>query len=695
MALLRTWVLFVITISATNAQHKIYNVTEEEPGGSFVGNVARDLILSSIVQGSDFDQLQYSVSVGGDGSLFRIDPQNSDLFTNQKLDRETICRFETECQLKFRILARSASSIYTYDIAVNLLDINDNTPRFNESIFVMGIPESVTAGTRYTIPGALDDDRGGTNYVQSYELVQGSDVFDIEFFQKLDGTSDVNLIVKGALDRETKDFVPVLVIAKDGGVPKKTGSLQIDVNIEDVNDNSPEFPQAEYRVQMGENTESGSLIIQLTASDKDIGANADIQYRLSFHQDASVSRQFAINSSNGKLTARNALTSGSYSIIVEAIDQGTPQKVSQTVVSVLVIDTENNPPTITLDTLNADSHIAYVSEGANVNMPVAHVTIIDPDSGNNGDVQCYSQSAYFDLTNLDSRNYGVFLARTLDRELTSQYIVTLFCEDAGSPKLNATKVFNVVVQDVNDNPPIFDEPDATVSIAEGNDIGDVVMIISASDKDIDENAKISFTLLDDPDGFFRIPGGSNILTLAKVLDRETEDIYVMRIVAADGGKTPFYATATVTVSVTDINDVEPKFFQTRYSFSIDEGLPVGSVVGTVSAYDEDLEEGGQVTFSLPSDSSGRDKFKMYENGTLATLTRLDRESIPSFKFQIQVSDNGRPRLSSQAQVDVRVDDINDNSPNFIFPSATNQSLNLILPVDSSKPLAYLQVRFIK
>ena len=191
---------------------------------------------------------------------------------------------------------------------------------------------------------------------------------------------------------------------------------------------------------MGENTASGAVIKTLTATDGDIGQNAALEYRLSIHQDASVAQQFEVDRLTGELTARVALTSGSYTIIVEAVDGGSPGNVAQTVVEVTVIDTENNPPVITVDPLNEGNPWAVISEGAKVDDLVAHVTVFDPDSGANGAVLCYSQSAFFDLHPQRDNDYLVVVARKLDREDTAEFRVTVFCEDSGSPKLNDTQV---------------------------------------------------------------------------------------------------------------------------------------------------------------------------------------------------------------------------------------------------------------
>ena len=122
------------------------------------------------------------------------------------------------------------------------------------------------------------------------------------------------------------------------------------------------------------------------------------------------------------------------------------------------------------------------------------------------------------------------------------------------------------MEDENDNGPILkDGGDVTVQLPENNTINDVVTLIEATDADTGENAALRFSLLDDSGGFFQIPKGSNVLLCSRVLDRETKDSHVVKVLVQDGGDPPNSATGTVTISVQDVNDVAPKFFQVSVS----------------------------------------------------------------------------------------------------------------------------------
>ena len=114
----------------------------------------------------------------------------------------------------------------------------------------------------------------------------------------------------------------------------------------------------------------------------------------------------------------------------------------------------------------------------------------------------------------------VELARSLDREDSPSYQVTLFCQDNGSPRLNATATFTVDVQDVNDNPPVFREVDVTISFPEGDRVGEIVYTVTATDRDLGQNAEVSYQLLNvERNKEFYVLGPSGSIVVARELDR--------------------------------------------------------------------------------------------------------------------------------------------------------------------------------
>ena len=287
----------------------------------------------------------------------------------------------------------------------------------------------------------------------------------------------------------------------------------------------------------------------------------------------------------------------------------------------------------------------------------------------------------------------VELARSLDREDTASYSVTLFCRDSGSPSLNATATFTVAVEDENDNAPVFPQPSVTITLAEGDRTGEIVTTITATDRDLGVNAEVKYSVVNSTqDDAFYVLESSGSVVVARELDRETQDSHVLQILAVDGGNSPLSATATLTILIEDVNDEAPDFTQAKYNFTILENQPAGTLVGRFNATDRDLGPGGEVSFFLStSQPLATSSFLLHTDGTLVTRGVLDRESRPEIVFDVMAADGGSPRLTSSKRVSVKLEDVNDNKPVFLFPGPTNHSVTLLIPIQRDVHLFTLSV----
>lgn len=675
-----------IFIPFTSGEDISYNLSEEQQPNTFVGNVARDVNLQALLPETLFQNMQYNILAGSSssshGNLFTINHLTADLFTVRRLDREALCPFSLVCELSFKVGAVSGTYFKNIIVKIFVQDVNDNAPHFNKSSMTINIPESVSVGALYSLEGAVDDDTGTNNSVQGYAIEPADGAFGIVFTQRLDRTSDVVLVVNQPLDRETTPLHVLKLIATDAGIPRRTAEMTVQVKVLDVNDNPPEFARPSYRINIGENALPGSALVTLSARDSDEGSNAEIRYRLSGHQDSGVAAMFAVNATSGEVSLRQRPTSGLYSLIVEASDNGTPSKDAQVIVEVQVIDNANNPPSMTVSLLNPT-----IPENAKMHTPVAHVSIDDPDSGSNGQVSCFSQSAFFDLRKLGDNDLMVNVAKELDREDTPTYRVTVFCQDYGTPPLNGTLTFIIDVSDVNDNAPSFSEPHVSLSFPEGNRVGDVVYTLTATDKDIGVNAQVTYRIVNEADAAFHVVESTGAIVAARPLDRETKDLYIIQVLAMDRGSPQLSSTATVSVFVDDLNDEAPEFADISYRFQVRENVPEGTVVALFTATDPDLGTGGRVSFTFSSlQQYVSSSFHLHPNGSLVTKGLLDRESTGLYVFDVIASDEGIPRLSSRTLVTVELLDDNDNDPVFIFPGPGNSTVVLDVPLAKGSQL---------
>nr|KAG5686325.1 hypothetical protein BaRGS_021708 [Batillaria attramentaria] len=418
------------------------------------------------------------------------------------------------------------------------------------------------------------------------------------------------------------------------------------------------------------------------AQDKDDGANADIRYSISSQQPIQDHRKLNIGTVNGAVSVAQTLDVGTHRVLIEAQDQGSPPKVTQAVVEVTVLDTDNNPPVLNLDLLSVlGMEKGFVPESAKVSTAVAYLAVTDPDSGANALVTCTSLSDHFELQPLNLDQYKVIVSSQLDRETQSYYNVVLDCHDGGSPRLSTSVAFDVWVVDVNDNPPAFLDTSYSASVAEGNGPADGLVQVAATDADAGNNANITYRLVAAEDKF-QVGATTGMIKANVEFDYEKTKQYVFFVLAVDQGDQPLSATATVTINVLDVNDEAPMFSAEKYNMTVVEQKDPGSYVGNVSATDPDTGLGGEVTLSIVQQPGLVLPFHLADDGTLTTTSQLDRDRKSSYVFHVMAKDRGRQPLSSTVLVSVTVLDINDNAPVFLFPDDSNFTEAIRVPVDA-------------
>lgn len=687
----------IFLLATCHGREIIYSIEEEIPNGTYIGNVAMDSNLMSEMTPSDFRTLRYSI-LSGDSyvSLFTINQTSGNLYTAQVVDREQVCRFSTVCKISLEAAAQSSIRSFFTKILLTIYiqDINDHSPVFPRSSMRLDIPESTLIGNSFTIDGAKDADTSPNYTLNSYTLEQTNSPFSLSFVKNLDGTSIVKLVVDKALDREVQDSYNLIVIASDGGNPPRSEKLLVNVRITDVNDNAPMLSSTIYNVSVKEDIAVGSVILTLSATDLDTGKNADIRYRLSSHQSENIKQLFAINETTGELSVAKTLPyndGNPYRVIVEASDLGDQPLTTQTSVKVTVIDSGNNPPEIHV-TLLPTSDVARISEDTSVDAAIAHVVVIDSDSGMNGYVTCTLDNSYFRIDRLEVNEYKVTVAQPLDRETSPNHTITIVCSDSGNPPLTSTHTFKVIILDSNDNAPKFSSNIYQGSIPENNRKGAQVIRVQATDADEGINGEVRYQLVSSNETLqyqLAIDAVTGSVTTGISFDREIIPSFVFKIIASDKGSEPLSATATVMVKVIDENDVAPTFLENMFLFKVSEQKPPGTTVGRLMA--GDLDEGVNKEFEFYVES-GTQPFNVTKDGVVLTTRSLDRESQEIFEFAVFVADKGQPPKSSSARVKVTVADENDNSPRFLFPTSTNNSVLVSQNIKPGTIIARLRAR---
>ncbi|XP_062381367.1 protocadherin alpha-3-like [Sardina pilchardus] len=635
-----------------------YSISEEQKDGAVVGNIAKDLgIDPRILRERGFR------IVGSGDSLLRVNQNDGVLYVNGKIDREVVCDRSSVCLINLKMVLENPLEIHY--IAVEVLDINDHVPNFLEKVKKLEISESALPGARFQLQPAQDPD-GGTNSVQQYKLSQ-NEHFRIEVKDRGANGKIPFLILQKQLDRESIPNHRLIISASDGGRPSKTGSMEITVDVLDINDNSPVFTKDVYSASLDENAPIGTTVMRVNATDLDYGPNGEVFYAFSDDNSNSKFRElFDIDAITGDITVKGQIDfeeSDVYEIDIQASDKGFAPLTTDKSVLIKIVDINDNAPEI-----EVTSFSSAVPEDARIGTTVALISVNDLDSGINGKVSCaLPEDLPFKLTpSLQDNVYSLVTNSPLDREISFQYDIKLSARDAGNPPLSSEKTIKVLVSDVNDNSPEFPLTSYTFYVKENNVPGESLFSVSASDRDQGDNALVTYQICRDCGNngftsFLNINSENGKIYALKSFDFETVKMFHFHVLATDGGSPSLTSNVTINVFILDQNDNAPVILfpiNTNGSAEGVEELPrnvnAGYLVAKVRAYDADVGYNGWLLFSLQEVSDhtlfGLDRY----TGQIRTLRPFTETDESEHKVVILVKDNGNVSLSATATVAVKV-----------------------------------------
>ncbi|XP_070090196.1 protocadherin alpha-13 isoform X20 [Equus caballus] len=633
-----------------------YSVPEEAKHGTFVGRIAQDLGLEL----AELVPRLFRVASKGRGDLLEVNLQNGILFVNSRIDREELCGRSLECSIHLEVIVDRPLQVFHVEVEVR--DINDNPPVFPESKKRIIIAESRPPETRFPLDGASDADIG-VNSALTYRI-DPNDYFALDPQNNHEQTSSLSLVLRKSLDREEIQEHSLLLIANDGGKPQLTGTVQLLITVLDVNDNAPEFDQFIYKVRVLENALNGTLVIKLNATDPDDGTNGDIIYSFRRPVSPAVLYVFNINPNSGEIRTKGKLDFEEkklYEIFVEAIDKGNIPMAGHCTILVEVLDINDNAPEVTITSLSLP-----VREDAQVGTVIALISVFDRDSGANGQVTCSLTSHVpFKLVSTFKNYYSLVLDSVLDRESMWAYALVVTAQDGGLPSLSATASMSVEVADVNDNAPAFAQPEYTVFVKENNPPGSHIFTVSARDADAQENARVSYSLVERRVGeralssYVSVHAESGKVYALQPLDHEELELLQFQVSARDAGVPPLGSNVTLQVFVLDENDNAPALLPPgagggagAVSELVSRSVGAGHVVAKVRAVDADSGYNAWLSFELqPAAGGGRSPFRVgLYTGEISTTRALDEADAPRQRLLVLVKDHGEPALTATATV---------------------------------------------
>ncbi|XP_007473839.1 protocadherin beta-2-like [Monodelphis domestica] len=448
--------------------------------------------------------------------------------------------------------------------------------------------------------------------------------------------------------------------------------VRAELRVQDINDHAPVFLDTEIILKISEITSTGTVFLLENAQDLDVGNNSLQNYTISPNSHFNIQiRGDAEGRKYPELVLDKVLDreeQHEFRLTLTAVDGGVPPKSGTAQILVLVMDSNDNAPVF-----SQSRYDVQIPEDSPINSLVVAVSAKDLDTGNNAEISysLFRASQSIRKTfQLNEKSGELRLKQKLDFETCQSYTIDIQATDGGGLSGKCTVL--VLVKDLNDNPPELTMSSLTTSIPE-NLPETAIAVFSVSDLDAGENGKIVCSIQDDLP-FALKPSVENFYTLVTkgALDRESRNEYNITITIADLGFPRLKTEHNITIHISDINDNPPVFTQTTYKLYLQENNSPALHIGSVSAKDRDSGINAKVTYSLLPPENGDLPLFSYisinsDNGHLYALRSLDYETIQVFQFTVTATDGGSPSLSSQALVQVVVQDMNDNSPFVLYP----------------------------
>lgn len=484
------------------------------------------------------------------------------------------------------------------------------------------------------------------------------------------------LAVNQKIDREslcgasTSCLLPVQVVTEH---PLEL--IRVEVEILDLNDNSPSFATHEREMRISESAAPGARFPLDSAQDPDVGTNTVSFYTLSPNSHFSLNvKTLKDGKPFPELVLEQQLDREAqtrHQLVLTAVDGGTPARSGTTLISVIVLDINDNAPTFQSSVLRVG-----IPENAPIGTLLLRLNATDPDEGTNGQLDYsfgdHTSEAVRNLFGLDPSSGAIHVLGPIDFEESSFYEIHARARDQGQPAMEGHCVIQVDVGDVNDNAPEVLLASLANPVLESTPVGTVVGLFNVRDRDSGRNGEVSLDI--SPDLPFQIKPSENHYSLltSQPLDREATSHYTIKLLASDAGSPPLHKHLTIRLNISDVNDNAPHFNQQLYTAYILENRPPGSLLCTVAASDPDTGDNARLTYSIVGNQIQGAPASSFvyvnpEDGRVFAQRTFDYELLQMLQIVVGVRDSGSPPLHANTSLHVFVLDENDNAPAVLHP----------------------------
>ncbi|XP_007543296.1 protocadherin beta-9-like [Poecilia formosa] len=559
-----------------------YTFPEEMERGSVIGNLAKEMGLEV----SKLAARKARVEADGNGKRYcDVNLSTGDIIVADRIDREGLCGKKSSCVLTQELVLEEPLELRR--IMLNIQDINDNSPQFKKKDIHFEISESAAKGSRYRLEEAHDADIG-INAVQEYSIGK-NEHFRLNVISKSGGGKYSELVLDKELDREQTQTLTIVLVGTDGGAPRRSGTAVVHVTVLDANDNAPVFTEAVYRASLPENSPLDTVVVKVTAKDADDGVNGEVTY--DFDHISDDNNVFSLDPITGDVKLTGTLdyeAKPSYEMQITAKDG--PGLVSSSTLIIDVTDVNDNIPLTLIKSLKNP-----VPENTVPGTEVGIINVQDRDSNKNGQIHCSIQEDVpFKLVPSIKSYYSLVTIGQLDRQLVSDYNITIIATDEGSPPLSSSKTIQffkvqVIARD-NGSPPLSSNVTVSVFISDVNDKspqilypaaegssfmtelvpkaahgGSLVSKVIAVDADSGQNAWLLYHIVKATDpGLFSIDLHSGEIRTQRDISESDSMKQNLIVAVKDNGQPSLSATCAIYLLISDNLAEVPEFKDISY-----------------------------------------------------------------------------------------------------------------------------------
>ena len=508
------------------------------------------------------------------------------------------------------------------------------------------------------------------------------------------------LVIKQRMDREQLcGEISACSLSFDVILENPMELYRVTVDVVDINDNSPVFPGNEIDQEIIESTLPGARFSLESAIDPDVGINSLQKYVL--HPTDHFSLNVQSNAHGNKKvemvlkTPLDREKTDNHYLTLTAFDGGNPQRSGTVKVHIRVLDANDNAPIFT-----QLAYKASVLENASIGTLVTTVTATDADEESSANIQYYFEhvtASVKTLFSIDTETGEIKVVGSIDYEKYKQFQINVIAKDNGGLKASCEIIIDVT--DVNDNAPKITVMSFSSALPENAALGTVVAMINVQDLDSGENGKVTCSI--PRTSPFKIvsslPNYYNLVT-DSALDREQTPEHNITITAVDGGNPSLSSEETLRVKISDVNDNAPEFEQESYNAYVMENNSPSLSVFSVKAKDADWGPNSRISYFLDDGSINGTPLASFisintDTGVIYAMKPFDYEQLKSLKIKIKAQDGGTPPLSTNATLNIFVQDQNDNAPQVLYPLQSSGSVVAEI-VPRSADIGYLVTKVV-